>query len=89
MPRLENWSVIGKRLIGHVFDDARFSDGDLVYTTEIISINLEQYSAQTKNTLYNLGKPYESDALNNGGGTVCVRDEQNHVYPPILKGEEK
>lgn len=78
MSRLENWSVIGGSLVGIVFDDPRFSDGDIIRTTLLESLDLEKNTAQTKNTLYTLGKPFDgADAsLNNGDTTQCVRNEK-------------
>lgn len=76
MPRLENWSVIGYLdpyqapecqsvyLNGEIYDDekGRFSDNSKVTTSRIVSLDLVDNIAQTKNTKYILGKVSEEYA---------------------------
>lgn len=74
MPRIENWSIVSNeinpfqapecqviRLQGNIFDDElkRFKDNTSITTSKIKSIDLKNNQAQTKNTLYDLGKPSE------------------------------
>lgn len=62
MPRLENWIITNdiygdcSRLVGEIYDDIRFPDGALATTSRLRNIYFESNEAQTKNTLYSLGK---------------------------------
>jgi hypothetical protein len=64
MPRLENWYIIGRSLIGQVYNDERFADGTEIQTSRIIKLDSEAGIAQTRNTTYELGKyAYERISL--------------------------
>jgi len=62
MPRLENWIITNdiysdcSRLVGEIYGDIRFPDGSLITTSRLKNIYFESEEAQTKNTLYALGK---------------------------------
>ena len=55
--RIENWFVLNQYLFGNVYDDdqGRFKDGEFIQTSPIL--NITRISAETKNSLYMLGKP--------------------------------
>lgn len=70
MPRLENWSIGSplssvymapeartKVLHGNVYDHDRFSDGDVVTTSGLVSLDIPARVATTRNTAYVLGDP--------------------------------
>ncbi len=70
---IENWAVVqkavslnyeelqpGKHLIGKVVGHAFFSSTDLVYTSPILSVDVHKGRVETRNTVYQLGRP--SDA---------------------------
>lgn len=59
-PLLEQWSIIEnginqKILTGVIFNDHRFADGTIIYTTPIKEISEEKGRAMTRNTKYLLG----------------------------------
>ena len=56
MPRLEKWRLIANHLYGDIYDDSRFPDGSPVRTSTVLTIDEEKGEAQTRNTLYKLGK---------------------------------
>lgn len=71
MSRVEQWATIklesGVCLTGYVYDDARangrfgaFVDGHRIITTPIVSLDKENKTAQTANTLYHLGEPLDA-----------------------------
>lgn len=54
-PRLEGWSLIaGDRLTGRIYDDPRFTDGDLITTSPVLL--LSNHVAATRTTTYELGR---------------------------------
>jgi hypothetical protein len=57
---IENWARLVDVLTGNVTDHPRFKPGTLVYTSRVIRI--EGNRAETQNTIYILGKPYEETA---------------------------
>jgi hypothetical protein len=64
--KIENWKIRekvtgGYGLIGYLYDDDRSPDGTIVITSKLKWINFDDKVAQTKNTLYKLGKPLEED----------------------------
>lgn len=70
MPRIEQWAEIDVRgensLIGYVYDDERvdeatgkFSNGHRIITSQLVSLDAEGKTAQTRNTLYQLGEPLQ------------------------------
>ena len=58
MPRLENWVLVLK---GDVYDDekGRFRNGEPIITSAVKTIEIGMAEAQTRNTLYKLGKRKE------------------------------
>lgn len=60
-PRLENWRFIQADLIcGQVYDDPRFTDGEVIVTSRVASLDEKTGEATTKNTQYQLGKRADS-----------------------------
>ncbi len=59
-PRLENWTYAGSGLCGRIYNDPRFPDGEVVYTSRV----MEQGEgwAQTRNTRYVLGNPFRGQS---------------------------
>jgi hypothetical protein len=60
MPRLENWYLFaGDKLVGNVYDDEqkRFEDGEQIRTSTVTEMG--EGFAQTRNTRYTLGQPYD------------------------------
>lgn len=66
--KLENWSVVGsvvfegyrepepgQRLTGEVMGHTNLANG-IIYTSAIVSIDLEKQQAETRNTVYELGQ---------------------------------
>lgn len=70
MPKLENWSLIldegespytapeliKRRLQGNVYGHKAFNDGDPVTTSSLTVFDFKGLRAETKNTVYKLGK---------------------------------
>lgn len=68
LPLLENWAILnyhikspdstmdfcGENLIGNIFNDLRFDDGESIITSNIIKI--DKNYAYTQNTKYELGE---------------------------------
>lgn len=70
---IENWAVVqravalsyeelqpGRRLIGKVTDHKTFTNAEFIYTSPIVSVDVNEGRVETRNTVYRLGKP--SDA---------------------------
>ncbi len=70
---LENWAVVqkgldlsykellpGKRLLGNVFGHTSLPDTKLVYTSTILSVDMDERIVETLNTVYQLGEPSDS-----------------------------
>ena len=70
---IENWAVVqravalsyeelqpGKRLIGKVVGHRALPNAEFIYTSPILSVNVNKGRVETRNTVYQLGKP--SDA---------------------------
>jgi len=62
--RMEGWLIIednlthkGKILNGQAYGHDRFSDGRIIWTTPIVSVDYETSHVKTQNTEYILGKP--------------------------------
>jgi len=70
MPRLEQWAEIDvngeNSLIGYVYDDERvqpngkFSNGHRLITSKIQHLDVVNKTAQTRNTLYQLGEALQT-----------------------------
>jgi hypothetical protein len=69
---IENWAVVrtgsylayqelepGNILVGRVFGHAKLSDAKSIFTSPIVSVDLDKRQVETKNTIYSLGKPSE------------------------------
>jgi len=67
---IENWGVVenvssqcfeelhpGNRLVGYVLGHARLPNTKLVYTSQIVSVDLSDGVVETHNTMYRLGEP--------------------------------
>jgi hypothetical protein len=54
--RLENWYVDNNRLIGNVYGNPKFVDGDIVQTSKIN--HWAKNAVRTLNSTYVLGKPF-------------------------------
>jgi hypothetical protein len=66
MSRIENWKIRNLKngsydIIGNLYDDERSEDGTIILTSTIKWINFTDKAAQTKNTLYKLGKPAKEE----------------------------
>lgn len=59
-PRLENWVCLYNQLIGNVYGDPRFADGQVIRTTPLLEIDSFGNYARTHNSEYILGKRAES-----------------------------
>jgi hypothetical protein len=70
---IENWAVVqkavalsyeelkpGKHLMGKVVGHAALPSADFIYTSPIVSVDINEGRVETHNTVYRLGKP--SDA---------------------------
>jgi hypothetical protein len=70
---IENWAVVqkavalsyeelqpGKRLIGKVAGHTALPNAEFIYTSPIVSVDINEGRVETRNTVYQLGKP--SDA---------------------------
>jgi hypothetical protein len=70
---IENWAVVqkavalhydelqpGKRLIGKVVGHTTLPNAEFIYTSPIVSVDVSEGLVETRNTVYQLGKP--SDA---------------------------
>jgi hypothetical protein len=70
---IENWAVVqravalnyqelqpGKRLIGKVAGHKVLTNAEFIYTSPIVSVDINEGRVETRNTVYQLGKP--SDA---------------------------
>jgi hypothetical protein len=57
--RLENWYRIQGILIGQVYGHPAFEDGKAICTSTIMKFGEDGTSAETVNTVYNLGKKLE------------------------------
>ena len=59
--RLENWHIVtgpgGRVLVGEIYDHGRFKNGDKVTTSLVTNLMIAKGQAETRNTLYLLGKP--------------------------------
>lgn len=60
--RLEEWKIMGTRAAGKVFGHPVMPDGKWIATSEIKNLDLVGKTIETKNTLYNLGKPMDDEA---------------------------
>ena len=59
--RLENWSYVGDRLLGKVYDHPFHGNGIEVQTSTVLSPPdsiKEGGEVETRNTIYTLGKTY-------------------------------
>lgn len=58
--RLENWYVGDYDLIyGEVYGHPNFTDGTFIRTSRVVSLDKINNKAETLNTMYELGKPFE------------------------------
>jgi hypothetical protein len=70
---IENWAVVqravalsyeelrpGKHLMGNVAGHRTLPNAEFIYTSPILSVNAHEGKVETRNTVYQLGKP--SDA---------------------------
>ena len=56
--RLEDWFIDDcDRLVEASYGHPNFTDGSLILTSRVVTLNLETNKALTKNTEYELGKP--------------------------------
>lgn len=66
MPRLEKWSTRTIHpfsaefyLLGYIFDDERFSEGNLIHTSLVVEMDWDEMIATTKSgTQYKLGERF-------------------------------
>lgn len=56
--RLENWCLLCGRLHGEVYGHPLFPDGTTVSTGMVQQISDDRSTAETQNTVYELGKGY-------------------------------
>ena len=69
MVSIDKWAVVksvssqgfeklhpGNRLVGYVAGHERIANAQLVYTSPIVSIDLNQGTVETHNTMYRLGE---------------------------------
>jgi hypothetical protein len=67
---IENWAVVqravalsyeelqpGKHLMGKIAGHATLPDAEFIYTSPILSVNVHEGRVETRNTVYQLGKP--------------------------------
>ena len=68
--KLENWKVVdwcnslGETVVyGKLYNDpaGRFPDGEVVRTSYVVKLDYENNKLETKNTIYDLGKPWSRD----------------------------
>ncbi len=64
--RLEHWQTLptmDNKLImrGIVFGHPKLRDGDVIFTTQVVSVDTLNGVAETLNTRYTLGKPAERE----------------------------
>ena len=70
---IENWAVVqsvisatyeelqpGHHLTGNVFGHTTFPDAVFIYTSPILSVNLDNGRVETRNTVYCLGEASDS-----------------------------
>jgi hypothetical protein len=70
---IENWAVVqravalsyeelqpGRHLVGKVVGHRTLPDAKFVYTSPILSVNLNEGRVETRNTVYQLGRPSEA-----------------------------
>lgn len=55
-PKLEDWLQLGDRLVGFIYGDHRFADGNRIRTSRVLKI--DHQIAVTAHTTYRLGKPH-------------------------------
>lgn len=61
--RLENWSIAGTSLVGRVYSHPRFDDGEIIRTSTIEFLSVEDRLAKAiSGTIYELGEPSEQEA---------------------------
>jgi hypothetical protein len=71
--RIENWAVVqksialnfeelqpGKHLIGTVVGHRTLPNAECVYTSPILSVDVDERRVETRNTVYQLGEPSET-----------------------------
>lgn len=66
---LYNWFQLGKNVFGEVKGHPRFSDGTVVQLSRILT--RDDYSIETENTIYTLGK----------------KQEEHNGFTKLLQGE--
>jgi hypothetical protein len=67
---IENWAVVqravalsyeelqpGKHLMGNVSGHRTLANAEFIYTSPILSVNAHEGKVETRNTVYQLGKP--------------------------------
>lgn len=57
-PKLEDWLRLGDRLVGYIYGDNRFADGNRIRTSRVLKI--DHQLAVTAHTTYRLGKPHST-----------------------------
>lgn len=57
---INNWFISGKGIVGEVTNHPVFADGECITTSRLIELDLKRNIAETKNTIYILGKPIKT-----------------------------
>jgi hypothetical protein len=70
---IENWAVVqkavalsygelqpGKHLMGKVAGHATLRNAEVIYTSPILSVDVNEGRVETRNTVYQLGEPSEA-----------------------------
>lgn len=79
MSRIENWAIVStnpyqapevssKKLSGKIYGDERFLDGSQIITSALVDVDIQNKTAKTQNTEYELGavsEEYENYCKNN------------------------
>jgi hypothetical protein len=57
--RIDLWRQVGNFLMGRVYGHPTQPDGKIVATSELVKLEPDNKMAETENTIYELGRPYE------------------------------
>lgn len=52
---LKNWSIVEDHLVGAVYGDTNWKDGEIIRTSPIKNMDFETREVTTRNTVYLLG----------------------------------
>jgi hypothetical protein len=90
---LENWAVVereaslryedlqpGKHLMGKVEGHRAHSNAEIIYTTPILSVDVNKGRVETRNTVYQLGEP--SHASRSWEQTRSARCRLSDLFRP-------